>query len=75
MPSTTSSSNTWRDVASAARAIIDSSSGNLAPDRFSLFWSYFDTGFTRERNKLTSCGSLLPDHKAQIDKVHEHVGY
>jgi hypothetical protein len=55
--------------------IIDSSSGNLAPDRFSLFWGYYSTVFTRELNKRTSLRGLLRDHGPQITKLHERVGY
>ncbi|MGH3613107.1 MAG: NACHT domain-containing protein [Pseudonocardia sp.] len=55
--------------------IIDSSAGNLAPDRFSLFWSYYNTVFTRERNKRTTLRGLLRDHGPQITKLHELVGY
>jgi hypothetical protein len=55
--------------------IIDSSSGNLAPDRFNLFWGYYDTVYTRERNKRTTLRTLLRDHKPQITKLHERVGF
>lgn len=55
--------------------IIDSSAGNLAPDRFSLFWGYYNTVFTRERNKRTSLRTLLLDREPQITKLHELVGY
>jgi len=55
--------------------IIDSSAGNLAPDRFSLFWSYYNTVFNRERNKRTTLRGLLRDHRPQITKLHERVGY
>lgn len=55
--------------------IIDSSAGNLAPDRFSLFWGYYSTVFTRERNKRTTLRGLLRDHGPQITKLHERVGF
>lgn len=55
--------------------IIDSSAGNLAPDRYSLFWGYYDTVFTRERNKRTTLRGLLRDHGPQITKLHERVGF
>lgn len=55
--------------------IIDSSVGNLAPDRYSLFWGYYDTVFSRERAKQTSLRSLLRDHAPQITRLHERVGY
>lgn len=55
--------------------IIDSSAGNLAPDRFSLFWGYYSTVFTRERNKRTTLRNLLRDHGPQITKLHERVGF
>ncbi|MFL6163568.1 MAG: NACHT domain-containing protein [Jatrophihabitantaceae bacterium] len=55
--------------------IIDSSAGNLAPDRFSLFWGYYNTVFTRERSKPTTMRNLLRDHGPQITKLHERVGF
>jgi hypothetical protein len=55
--------------------IIDSSAGNLAPDRFSLFWGYYSTVFSRERSKQTTLRGLLRDHGPQITKLHELVGY
>jgi hypothetical protein len=55
--------------------IIDSSAGNLAPDRFSLFWGYYSTVFTRERNKRTALRGLLRDQGSQITKLHERVGF
>jgi hypothetical protein len=55
--------------------IIDSSAGNLAPDRFSLFWGYYSTVFARERSKRTTLRGLLRDHGPQITKLHERVGY
>ena len=55
--------------------IIDSSAGNLAPDRFSLYWGYYNTVFTRERNRRTTLRGLLRDHGPQITKLHERVGF
>ena len=55
--------------------IIDSSAGNLAPDRFSLFWGYYNTVFARERAKRTALSGLLRDQGPQITRLHERVGY
>lgn len=55
--------------------IIDGSSGNLAPDRYSLFWGYYRTIFRREQAKRTSLKQLLRDHGPQITKLHERVGF
>lgn len=55
--------------------IIDNSAGNLAPDRYSLFWGYYDTVFKRELAKKTTLRTLLRDHGPQIQQLHERVGF
>lgn len=55
--------------------IIDNSAGNLAPDRYSLFWGYYDTVFKRELAKKTSLRTLLRDNGPQIQQLHERIGY
>jgi hypothetical protein len=55
--------------------IIDNSAGNLAPDRYSLFWGYYNTVFSRELTKKTTLRTLLRDHGPQIQQLHERVGF
>lgn len=54
--------------------IIENSAGNLAPDRFSLFYSYYDTVYKRELAKQTTLANILRDHPTQIQQLHERVG-
>lgn len=54
--------------------IIENSAGNLAPDRFSLFYSYYDTVYKRELAKQTSLANILRDNPTQIQQLHERVG-
>jgi hypothetical protein len=56
-------------------SIIVGSAGQLAPDRFSLFWSYYEIVFRRERDKLTDFHRVLQDHGQQIQQLHAHVGF
>jgi hypothetical protein len=55
--------------------IIISAAGRLAPDRFSLFWGYYDTIFRRERDKQTSFNRILQEHGQQIQQLHERIGF
>jgi hypothetical protein len=56
--------------------IILGSAGPLAPDRFSMFWTYYDVVFRRERSKLqVGLGRILQDHGQQIQQLHERVGF
>lgn len=55
--------------------IIIDSSGQLAPDRYSLFWGYYDTVFRRERSKPGGLHQILQDHGQQIQQLHERVGF
>ncbi len=55
--------------------IIVSSAGHLAPDRYSLFWGYYDTVFRRERDKPTGARAILQNHALTIQRLHEHVGF
>lgn len=55
--------------------IIIDGAGQLAPDRYSLFWNYYDTVFKRERSKTGSLQRLLRDHAQQIQQLHERVGF
>lgn len=55
--------------------IIMSSAGYLAPDRYSLFWGYYDTVFRRERDKSTGARTILQNHALSIQRLHERVGF
>ncbi|MBB3724587.1 NACHT domain-containing protein [Nonomuraea dietziae] len=55
--------------------IIVGAAGRLAPDRFSLFWGYYDIVFRRERDKQTSLNRILQEHGQQIQQLHERIGF
>lgn len=55
--------------------IILGSAGRLAPDRFSLFWGYYEIVFKRERDKQTSFNRILQEHGQQIQQLHERIGF
>lgn len=55
--------------------IIIDGAGQLAPDRYSLFWNYYETVFKRERDKPGSLQHLLREHAPQIQQLHERVGF
>ncbi|HEX4402301.1 MAG TPA: hypothetical protein VHZ98_13335 [Galbitalea sp.] len=55
--------------------IIVDGAGQLAPDRYSLFWGHYDTVFKRERNKQGGLHHLLREHEQQIQQLHERVGF
>jgi hypothetical protein len=48
--------------------------GNLPPDRFQLFWRYYETVYDRESAKNTTLASLLNQHRGPITHLHEAVG-
>jgi hypothetical protein len=48
--------------------------GNLPPDRFQLFWRYYETVYDRESAKNTTLASLLTQHRNTITQLHETVG-
>ena len=55
--------------------IIIDSAGRLAPDRFSLFWGYYDAVFRRERDKQGGLPHILREHSQHILRLHELVGF
>ncbi len=55
--------------------IIVEGAGRLAPDRYSLFWGYYDTVFKREREKRGRFPRLLQDHAQHILELHQRVGF
>ena len=48
--------------------------GNLPPDRYQLFWRYYETVYDRESAKNTTLASLLIQHRRSITDLHEAVG-
>lgn len=51
-------------------------SGTPDPDRYNLFWKYYETVFNRERNKRqVGLQRILQDHGPQIQQLHERVGF
>lgn len=51
-------------------------SGTPDPDRYNLFWRYYETVFNRERNKpQIGLQRILQDHGPQIQQLHERVGF
>ncbi|MGI5293074.1 NACHT domain-containing protein [Nonomuraea polychroma] len=55
--------------------VIVGAAGRLVPDRFSLFWGYYDIVLRRERDKQTSFNRILQEHGQQIQQLHERVGF
>lgn len=57
-------------------SIILESSGQLARDRYTLFWEYYDVVFRRERTKeYMGLRQILQEHGPQIQQLHERVGF
>lgn len=56
--------------------IIFESSGNLARDRYSLFWEYYEVVVRRERSKeYMGLRRILQENAQQIQQLHERVGF
>ncbi|MDG5481987.1 NACHT domain-containing protein [Mycolicibacterium gadium] len=55
--------------------IIVEGAGRLSPDRYSLFYGYYDTVFRRERSKPIPFARLLQEHGAHILDLHQRVGF
>ena len=55
--------------------IIVDGAGQLSPDRYSLFWGYYETVFKRERDKPGGLHRLLQEYGQQIQQLHERVGF
>jgi energy-coupling factor transporter ATP-binding protein EcfA2 len=55
--------------------IIVDGAGQLAPDRYSLFWGYYETVFKRERDKQGGLHHMLQEYGQQIQLLHERVGF
>lgn len=55
--------------------IIAEQAGPLDPDRFRLFWRYYEVVARREQSKeFTRYATLIRDHGPQILDLHERVG-
>lgn len=55
-------------------SIIIDGAGTITPDRYSLFWSYYDTVVRRERNKPTMVRTLLTKYEPYVHQLHERAG-
>lgn len=56
-------------------SIIAEGAGKLDPDRFRLFWRYYDVVARREQTKEnTRFAELLREHGEQVLDLHERVG-
>jgi hypothetical protein len=55
--------------------IIIEGAGRLSPDRYSLFWGYYETVFRRERSKQIPFARLLQEHGAHILDLHQRVAF
>ena len=55
-------------------SIIVEQSGELSPDRFSLFDGYFHTILAREKQKIGGHSALIRDHETLIQEIHQRVG-
>lgn len=48
--------------------------GNLPPNRYELFWRYYETVYDREAAKNITLAPLLTQHRRLITELHEAVG-
>lgn len=55
--------------------IIVEGAGRLSPDRYSLFWGYYDTVFRRERSKPIPYARLLQENGQHILDLHQRVAF
>ncbi len=55
--------------------IIVDGAGSLSPDRYSLFWGYYDTIRRRELGKAGPTRKLLETHGPVILELHQRVGF
>jgi hypothetical protein len=55
--------------------IIVEGAGPLPPDRYSLFWGYYDTVRRRELGKQGPVRRLLETHAPVILELHQRVGF
>jgi hypothetical protein len=55
-------------------SVILERAGNLPPDRYQLFWRYYETVYDREAAKNTPLSPLLTRQKRLITELHESVG-
>jgi hypothetical protein len=55
-------------------SVILERAGNLPPDRYQLFWRYYETVYDREAAKNTTLSPLLTRQRRLITELHEAVG-
>lgn len=56
-------------------SIIVEGAGRLSPDRYNLFWGYYETVFRRERSKPIPYARLLQEYGSHILDLHQRVGF
>lgn len=56
-------------------SIIVDGAGTITPDRYSLFWNYYDTVVRRERGKNTMVRTLLTTYEPYVHQLHEQAGF
>jgi len=54
--------------------IIAETARQFAPDRFGLFWGYYQAILSREQTKKLGAANLLRDHSQQILDLHRRAG-
>jgi len=54
--------------------IVDQT-GRLPPDRYSLYYGYYEAILRRERGKPGSISRILQDYEPHIERLHELVGF
>lgn len=55
--------------------VIAANAGRFEPDRFNLFWTYYQTVLKREQAKSSGYSRLLRERAPQILDLHERVGF
>ncbi|HWK92046.1 MAG TPA: hypothetical protein VNR17_07245 [Luteimicrobium sp.] len=56
-------------------SIIADNAGASAADRYTLYYTYYDTVFKREREKTERLRYLLTTHGPSIKRLHERAGF
>jgi len=58
----------------AIMSVIAETASRFEPDRYSLFWRYYETINSREQNKKGGLARLLRDQSSDVLALHERVG-
>lgn len=54
--------------------VIAETSRQFAPDRYGLFWGYYQAILSREKTKTLGASHLLRDHSQQVLELHRRAG-